>query len=972
LRIHTAFTEGKDVEAKPVQSLVHEHTVRAEVEAAQQRLTFLAEASSVLASSLDYEATLTNVVHLMVPTLADWCVLDLLAEDGTIQRVATAHADPQQEELAQDMRRRYPRTLQAEDASIISRVLRTGKAVIVPDISPAHLQRVARDAEHFRLLLLLSPKCDMCVPLVARGRTLGAISFRSVQSGQRYGPEDLVFAEELARRAALAVDNARLYKVLQQSQQMLQLVLNNIPQSVFWKDRDSVYLGCNAVFANAHGLRPEDVVGMTDDQMTATPEEAQWFRLVDRRVMERNQPEYHIIEQVHRPGGRVAWLETNKIPLHDTAGKVVGILGTYTDITERKAAEEALRQSEERFRHTFENAAVGIAHVGLDGHWLRVNDRLCEITGYSHEELRARTFQDITHPDDLEADLTAVRQVLAGEIATYAMEKRYIRKDGGIVWINLTVSLVRQPSGEPDHFISIVEDITLRKQAEEALRESEARFQLLANAAPVLIWVHGPDGCEFVNRPYLEFLGVASETDVRGYDWASYVHPDDREAYVQSYLAAVAARGPFAAQCRFRRADGVYRWFQAVGTPRLLSDGTFLGYVGCSFDITEMREAEAELLRARKLESLGVLAGGIAHDFNNLLTGILGNISLAKLLVGADAKVVARLTEAEKACRRATALTQQLLTFAKGGAPVRQTVSLAHLLTESITFALRGSNVRADFRIAEDLWPVDADSGQMSQVLHNVVLNAVQAMPRGGTIEVRADNVILGAGASLPLPQGHYITIAVQDHGCGIPTDVLPKIFDPYFTTKAMGSGLGLATVHAIVAKHDGYIRVDSEVGGGTTVEIYLPASQQTVTPAPTGSDVPLRGHGRILVMDDEAMIGDLLRASLTSLGYEVEYVCDGRAAIAAYQRAQAVGQPFAAVILDSTIPGGMGGRETIAHLRLLNPQVVALLSSGYTNDPMLANYAQYGFRGVVAKPYTVKELQETLQRVLQEGRYTP
>ena len=286
---------------------------------------------------------------------------------------------------------------------------------------------------------------------------------------------------------------------------------------------------------------------------------------------------------------------------------------------------------------------------------------------------------------------------------------------------------------------NILSDAIARERAEAALRESEARFQLLANVAPVLIWVNGPDGCEFVNRPYLEFLGVSRETDVRGYDWTPYVHPDDRQAYVGDYLAAVAARLPFAAQFRFRRVDGVYRWLQSVGTPRLLPDGTFLGYVGCSFDITERREAEAELLRTRKLESVGVLAGGIAHDFNNLLTGILGNISLVKLLVRDDAKAMARLTEAEKACQRATALTQQLLTFAKGGSPVRQTVSLAPLLTESITFALRGTRVRGTFRIADDLWPVDADTGQMSQVFQNVALNAVQAMPEGGTVEVWAD-----------------------------------------------------------------------------------------------------------------------------------------------------------------------------------------------------------------------------------------
>ncbi len=303
---------------------------------------------------------------------------------------------------------------------------------------------------------------------------------------------------------------------------------------------------------------------------------------------------------------------------------------------------------------------------------------------------------------------------------------------------------------------------------------------------------------------------------------------------------------------------------------------------------------------------------------------------------------------------------------------MRQTVALAPLLTESITFALRGTRIRGSFRLADALWPVDADTGQMSQVFQNVALNAVQAMPAGGSVEVQADNVVLGAGgASLPLPKGRYISIIVQDHGCGIPREVLPKIFEPYFTTKAQGSGLGLATAYAIVAKHDGYVGVDSEVGVGTAVVIYLPASQQTVAPVPISPPVPLVGQRRILVMDDEDMICDLLRECLPSLGYAVECVRDGRAAIAAYQQAQAAGQSFAAVILDSTIPGGMGGRETLIHLRTLNPQMVALLSSGYA-DPMSATPAQEGFCGTVAKPYTVEKLQEALRRVLPEGPGTP
>jgi signal transduction histidine kinase len=243
--------------------------------------------------------------------------------------------------------------------------------------------------------------------------------------------------------------------------------------------------------------------------------------------------------------------------------------------------------------------------------------------------------------------------------------------------------------------------------------------------------------------------------------------------------------------------------------------------------MAERQRMEDELLKARKIKSVGVLAAGIAHDFNNFLTGILGYVSLAKVVAQTDAKVVAYLTAAEQACQRATALTQQLLTFAKGGAPVRHTVSLVELLKECVGFVLRGANVRGDIQITADLWPVDVDAGQINQVVHNVVLNAMQAMPSGGTVQVRAENVVLAAGVPFPLPEGQYVKITVQDFGCGIPEEVLANIFDPYFTTKPEGSGLGLTTAYAIVIKHEGYITIASEVGVGTTVVIYLPASQE-------------------------------------------------------------------------------------------------------------------------------------------------
>jgi two-component system, cell cycle sensor histidine kinase and response regulator CckA len=372
------------------------------------------------------------------------------------------------------------------------------------------------------------------------------------------------------------------------------------------------------------------------------------------------------------------------------------------------------------------------------------------------------------------------------------------------------------------------------------------------------------------------------------------------------------------------------------------------------------------LLRTQKIKSVGVLAGGIAHDFNNLLTGILGNISLAKLFAGRDEHVIKFLTEAEKACLRATTLTQQLLTFAKGGAPVRQTVSITELLRESTLFALRGANVRADLMIAEDLWSVDADTGQINQVIHNVVLNAAQAMPDGGIVAVRADNLVVDTGSELPLQEGRYLKIAITDHGYGIPADILPHIFDPYFTTKAHGSGLGLASAYAIVTKHDGYITAASEVGVGTTFSIYLPAAQHPIPPVQEEAVTPSSGTNRILVMDDEESIREMLHELLTILGYAVVCTQDGAEASAAYQRAQAAGQPFDAVILDITVPGRLGGKETIAQLRMIDPQVKALISSGYAQDPILANFAQYGFRGVLTKPYTMERLHGALQRIIQ------
>ena len=325
-------------------------------------------------------------------------------------------------------------------------------------------------------------------------------------------------------------------------------------------------------------------------------------------------------------------------------------------------------------------------------------------------------------------------------------------------------------------------------------------------------------------------------------------------------------------------------------------------------DITERIKMEAELLRISKLESIGILSAGIAHDFNNILATILVNTSLAKIYAESEDKISEVLTNVEKASMRAKDLTQQLLTFSKGGAPIKKTVAIPELIKDSIDFALRGSNVKCEFSTPDDVWPINADEGQISQVINNLIINAYQAMPQGGTIKVRAENVTVGAKHFLPLQEGKYIKICVEDQGIGIPQEQLDKVFDPFFTTKKKGSGLGLTTSYSIISNHDGYISVESELGVGTTFHIYLPATSKAIQIKEDLEEKPLAGKGKILIMDDE---------------------------------------------------------EDIRRLLEIDPEVKAIVSSGYSNDPVLANFRQYGFSSFVAKPYKVEELSKTLHEVI-------
>ena len=379
----------------------------------------------------------------------------------------------------------------------------------------------------------------------------------------------------------------------------------------------------------------------------------------------------------------------------------------------------------------------------------------------------------------------------------------------------------------------------------------------------------------------------------------------------------------------------------------------------------EREKIEAEHIN-QKHESIALLAGGIAHDFNNILMGIVGNITLAKLEDDANEKTLL-LNDAEQATLRAKELTNQLLTFSKGGAPIKKTTSIADLIKDTTVFALRGSTVRCEFDIPAKLWPVDVDKGQISQVINNLVLNAQQAMPHGGTLRVRAYNTPCdrSQAAHMLFDDAGGITIEIEDEGAGIPASNLVNIFDPYFSTKPNGSGLGLATSYSIIRRHGGSIAVHSELDIGTTFRIMLPASQNSIELAEPATPPVPHSSGHVLVMDDEETIRRVLSRGLMRMGYDVAVAQDGAEAIQLYQQATERGQPFDVVVMDLTIPGGMGGQETLSRLRAFDPHVKAIASSGYSHDPVMADYGTYGFCGCVAKPYELSALSSLLHQVI-------
>jgi len=780
----------------------------------------------------------------------------------------------------------------------------------------------------------------------------------------------------IGQRIADALSSLLFLRDLKTSEQKHRHLFETMAQGVIYQDSQGQVISANPTACRILGKTLDQLLGKDtfDPGWKSIHEDYSEFPWDDHPSMVaiKTGKEVRNVEMgIFNPNTqRYTWMNINAVPQF-RPGEVTPyqVYTTFEDITMRKTAEQELRQSEERFRAIFEQAALGVAQIETkSGRFVRVNRKYCQLTGYTTVEMLERTWMDLTYPEDLPLARKNMARLWANEIREFTREQRVLRKDGLQVWINLTVSAMWRPGEEPSYHIAMVEDITERKYARAALRKNEAGLRSIFRAAPTGIGMVINRMLIKINDKICEMTGYSRE-ELLGKN-ARILYPTDQDyEYVgREKYKQIAKQGTGSVETRWQRKDGKVIDVLMSSSPIDPNDLS-AGVTFTALDITERKRMEEELLKSQKLESVGILAGGIAHDFNNILMAIWGNINMARQEVESGSRAFDNLKQAEKACQRATDLAQQLITFSKGGKPVKKPTLMAKLIREATLFSFSGSAVKGDLAIPEDLWPAEVDEGQIEQVLNNLILNAIQAMPDGGIVQIEAKNTLLNEPGDLPLTPGDYIQISIQDTGIGIKETYLPKIFDPYFTTKQKGSGLGLAVVYSIVSRHAGHISVESKLGEGTTFTILLPTSKK----APLEKDLLHQdlpaGKGKILVMDDEEIVRDLISQFLEHLGYEVEFAEEGGEAIKRYRQAFESGKPFNLVILDLTVPGGMGGEETVKELLTLDPSVRAIVSSGYSNDPVMADFEKYGFAGVIPKPYKISSLGTLLKNVLNMTR---
>ncbi|MBI0583146.1 MAG: PAS domain S-box protein [Methanomassiliicoccus sp.] len=643
------------------------------------------------------------------------------------------------------------------------------------------------------------------------------------------------------------------------------------------------------------------------------------------------------------------------------------------DVTGSKVTEEALRASELKYRKLLEVATEGILVVDRSAAITYANERFLNMLDREAGEVIGQPLTSFIDHQDVPLLLSHLERRMKGEEEQYDI--RFVRRDGRRILTMLSAAPIFDEQRHYSGSMSLVTDVTEKRGMERALMEEKERLNVTLRSIGDGVIVTDNDGRILLLNGVAEELTGWSQKDAMSrpleevFNIINEVTGERCENPVEKVLRLGRVVG-LANHTVLISRDGSRRLLGDSGSPIRDEDGSIIGVVLVFRDVTGEQRMEAEMIKMQRLESIGVLAGGIAHDFNNYLMAIEGNIALARMkLDPGNTATLERLVDAEKASVKARSLTKQLLIFSKGGEPIKKVVDLEGLLLDSLKITLAGSNVQYRLDIEPELWRIEADEGQLGQAFNNIIINAREAMANGGLLEVEARNVRCEQDETRSYPRGEHVGIWFRDHGSGIPIGIVDKIFDPYYSTKPSGRGLGLAIVHSIVKHHDGLITVSAEEGKGTLFEILLPATYSDRKSKHEESRGMTGGHGQLLWMDDEEMIREVGGQLLSFLGYRTEFARDGHEAMAKYRSSMASGEPFGLVILDLTIPGNMGGEETMRHLLEMDPDIRAIVCSGYSNDPVMARYYDYGFRGVLSKPFSLDDLSEIVGKLIRKGR---
>lgn len=710
-------------------------------------------------------------------------------------------------------------------------------------------------------------------------------------------------------------------------------------------------------------------------------------------------------------GHEMRWYQWTLKALFDNTGRPESYILAGSDITLLKGIEEDLIDALEKYATLFESTNDAIILLDRD-QLIDCNTAALNVFHSGDKEVFLRSsFRDFSFSDP--SGRAEMEQELLGHIdcaLKTGMERfqwRCTRADGSLFPADIILSpfplqarkiiaaiirdisdlknteeALRKAHGDLEDKVrkrtrelseaneSLIREVQERRKAEAELKASEERYRRISEELDVvlngitdIILLNDKDlNIIWANRTAAEISGLSQE-EIQGRKCYEAVRKQSTPCESCPVAQAISTGKP--GEGTTKTSDGSL--WEIMGYPVRNHRGSIRGAIGITRNITDRKMIEDELQKRYKLDSLGTLAGGLAHDFNNILTVIMGNVSFAKMLTRNEDKVYGRLDDIEKASLRAKNLTSQLMTFSKGGSPQKKPVMVDQVLRDTIHFTLEHSDITPRFHIAGDLCKADADEAQLGQVIRNVVLNAKEAMPHGGTVMVEAQNCTGDREDDLPFSHGSFVKISIQDTGCGIDGSILGNIFDPFFTTKQKGSGLGLATAYSIMTRHGGHIAVSSVPGTGTTVRLYLPAAIEACQELPGERLETYTGRGRILFMDDEAFIRDLAMSILSHLGYEPTLAREGNEAIEEYQRALNEGNPFDAVILDLTVVEGMGGKECIRELKKIDPDVRAIVSSGYSNDPIMSSSRKFGFSAFIAKPYNIQTLSTVLKKIIQE-----